>query len=103
MKKIVIVAAVLALFIVAVYGILISKNSKSRQVLQKSSMKLTSSAFSNNSKIPAKYTCDGKNINPPLEISEVPQNAKSLVLLVDDPDSPIETFDQWVLYNISPS
>ena len=65
-------------------------------------MKITSSAFQNNSKIPKKYTCDGENINPPLSFVDVPQNAKSLVLIMDDPDAPMGTFVHWVLFNVSP-
>ena len=72
-------------------------------------MELKSNAFENNGKIPSKYTCDGDNINPQLSISEVPKNAKSLVLIMDDPDIPkeiksnrgIDVFDHWVVFNIS--
>lgn len=63
-------------------------------------MKITSSAFENNTKIPGKYTCDGENVNPPLSIFDVPLNAKSLVLIVDDPDAPSKTWVHWVLYDI---
>ena len=58
--------------------------------------------FQNNTKIPGKYTCDGENVNPPLEFIDVPTNAKSLVLIVDDPDAPMGTFVHWVLFNVSP-
>ena len=66
------------------------------------SLKITSSAFSDNSLIPAKYTCDGENINPPLEISGVPESAKSLALIVDDPDAPVGLWIHWVAWNINP-
>lgn len=65
-------------------------------------MKITSSAFIHNTKIPSKYTCDGEDVNPPLEFSDVPENAKSLALIVDDPDAPMGTWVHWVLFNIPP-
>lgn len=58
------------------------------------------SVFNEGEKIPSKYTCDGINVNPPLEFIDVPKNAKSLVLIVDDPDSPSKIFTHWILWNI---
>jgi len=71
-------------------------------------MKLISKVFLYGGDIPSKYTCDGKNINPPLVISEVPEEAVSLVLLMDDPDVPTHLredgmWDHWVVYNIPPT
>ena len=63
-------------------------------------MKITSTAFAHNTMIPKKYTCQGSDINPPLEISRIPEAAKSLVLIVDDPDAPGATWVHWVVYNI---
>lgn len=66
-------------------------------------MQLTSSAFLNNQSIPQKYTCEGEGINPPLTISNVPDDAQSLVLLIDDPDAPGGIFNHWVVWNIPPT
>lgn len=66
-------------------------------------MQVTSTAFQHNEPIPAKYSCEGANVNPPLTFSEVPKKAKSLVLLVEDPDAPNGTFTHWVLYDMPPT
>jgi len=66
-------------------------------------MNITSPVFANNQMMPAKYTCDGDNINPPLQISGIPATAKSLALIVDDPDALQGTFVHWVVWNISPA
>ncbi len=72
------------------------------------SLTIQSSAFNHNGAIPSRYTCDGENISPPLSWSGVPENAKSLVLIVDDPDAPDPkapktTWVHWVLYNVPPA
>lgn len=69
---------------------------------------LTSSAFEPNGPIPPIHTCDGNDISPPLSWSGVPAGAKSLALIVDDPDAPDpaapqRTWVHWVLYNIDPA
>ncbi len=66
-------------------------------------MRITSSAFEQNGSIPAKYTCKGENINPPLTFEDVPKEAKSLVLIVEDPDAPSKMWVHWVLFNLSPN
>jgi Raf kinase inhibitor-like YbhB/YbcL family protein len=64
---------------------------------------IKSSVFENNKTIPKKYTCQGENINPHLTIEGIPKAAKSLVLIMDDPDAPSGTFDHWIVWNIPPS
>ena len=69
--------------------------------------KLTSQAFQPNGPIPSKYTCEGSDTSPPLEWTEAPPVAKSLALIVDDPDAPDPAKPQrvyvhWVVYNIPP-
>lgn len=63
---------------------------------------VSSSSFKNGQPIPQKYTCDGKNFNPPLQIVGAPHVAKSLSLIVEDPDAPNGTFTHWIVYNINP-
>src|SRR5262245_35807072 len=66
-------------------------------------LKLESSAFKEKGSIAKQYCCDWKDISPPMRWEGVPQGAKSLVLIVDDPDAPRKTWVHWVLYNIPPS
>lgn len=66
-------------------------------------MTITSSAIQANGNILPQYTADGANMSPPLTFSEIPIEAKSLVLIVDDPDAPSGTFTHWVLFDMPPS
>jgi len=61
---------------------------------------ITSPAFEKNKLIPSKYTCDGDDVNPPLNIEGIPKETKSLVLIVDDPDASKGTWDHWIVWNI---
>lgn len=63
-------------------------------------MYLDSPAFEHHQTIPKKYTCDGEDVSPPLSFQELPPGAKSLVLIVDDPDAPSGTFDHWIVWNL---
>jgi len=62
-----------------------------------------SPAFEKNKYIPIKYSCDGDEINPPLTIEGIPIAAKTLALILDDPDAPRGTFDHWIVWNIPPN
>jgi Raf kinase inhibitor-like YbhB/YbcL family protein len=70
--------------------------------VKEGTMQISSPAFGENQTIPAKYTCDGAETSPPLHIAGVPAPARSLVLVVDDPDAPGGTFDHWLLFDIPP-
>lgn len=63
-------------------------------------MRISSPAFAAGQSIPSKYTCDGEDLIPPLEFSDVPPNAKTLALIMDDPDAPMGTWDHWLVWNI---
>ena len=63
-------------------------------------MQLLSQAFVNNELIPAKYTCDGENVSPPLMWQDVSANTKSFALIIEDPDAPAGLWTHWILYNI---
>ncbi|PWU23517.1 YbhB/YbcL family Raf kinase inhibitor-like protein [Candidatus Cerribacteria bacterium 'Amazon FNV 2010 28 9'] len=65
-------------------------------------MTITSLDFQPNQPIPAEFTCDGSNTAPTLEFTDIPINAKSLVLIMDDPDSPSGVWTHWMMYNIDP-
>jgi len=71
------------------------------------SFSITSTAFEAGQEIPAQYTCDGKDISPPLQWADAPTGTQSLVLIVDDPDAPDPeapklTWVHWILYNLPP-
>lgn len=65
-------------------------------------LNITSPAFSHDELIPTKYSCEGIDVNPELNIASVPENAKSLALIMHDPDAPMDGgFTHWVMWNIS--
>jgi Raf kinase inhibitor-like YbhB/YbcL family protein len=63
-------------------------------------IKVSSTAFTHEGLIPEKYTCDGINISPPLDLKDIPDDAKCLVLIIDDPDALITTWVHWIVWNI---
>lgn len=66
-------------------------------------LNVSSQAFKPGHLIPIKYTCEGENINPPLEITHIPQETESMVIILEDPDAPIRTWVHWLVWNIPPA
>lgn len=102
MKKILTGVIIIVAVLLAATAIVLKGGESEEIKIPTTNMKITSPAFENNSKIPSKYTCDGESISPPLSFVDVPENAKSLALVVDDPDAPMGTFTHWILFNIDP-
>lgn len=66
-------------------------------------LEVFSTVFSHNGHIPSEYTCDGKDINPPIEVNKIPEGTRTLALIMEDPDAPRGVFDHWLVWNISPN
>lgn len=90
-------------FLIVVFSMIMPDYSQNRRTYSasfKGGFMELKSVFLNNERIPSKYTCDGENSGPELYVSGVPSNAKSLVLIIDDPDAPMGLFTHYVLFNI---
>lgn len=108
-------ALFVGVILIAVYALQLKQSPADSGIIETAqsnmttSLSITSPAFENNGRIPSAYTCDGdRKINPPLAFSGVPEGAKSLALIMDDPDVPKAlhadgVYDHWVLFNIPPS
>src|SRR2546423_9287862 len=103
--------AVLKTGMVATFGLIVQLSCSGAQqpaaqapantsLQQKTGIQLTSTALKEGESIPRQYTCDGIDISPPLEWTGLPKSAKTIALVVDDPDAPSGTFVHWVLYNL---
>ncbi|ARS37716.1 YbhB/YbcL family Raf kinase inhibitor-like protein [Pontibacter actiniarum] len=66
-------------------------------------LQVSSPAFEYGEKIPVQHTCDGRNINPTLEIDDLPERTQSLVVMVNDPDAPSGTWSHWLMWDIAPT
>ena len=66
-------------------------------------MKLTSPAFADGQALPARYTCDGEDVSPELQWTDVPDGTSSMALTCEDPDAPGRTFTHWVIWNLDPT
>jgi Raf kinase inhibitor-like YbhB/YbcL family protein len=64
---------------------------------------IRSPAFENNKLMSSKYTCDGEDVNPPLNVEGIPEKTKSLALIVEDPDAPAGLWIHWLVWNIPPA
>lgn len=90
------------IYVLLFLSVFLISNVMSQEVVKTGGLKILSSAFENNKNIPRQYTCDGLNVNPPLKIENVPQEAKSLALVFDDIDAPRGSYVHWILWNIDP-
>ena len=67
------------------------------------SLQISSPSFKENEMIPSTFTCEGDSINPAISVKNIPQQTKSLALIMEDPDATRGTFDHWIMWNIDPN
>ncbi len=103
-SKILILFLLLIVCVVAVMFFLESKQAQKNQLKLNNiaNMVIKSPDFKDNEFIPSVYTCEGENISPQIDFYDVPSDAQSLVLIMDDPDTSMGTFNHWIMWNISP-
>lgn len=71
--------------------------------IQPSTLTVTSPDFEHEGEIPSRFTCDGEDSNPTLNIQGIPEGTKSLAIIMEDPDVPLTTFNHWIIWNIPPT
>ena len=89
-----------AAFILSIFIFIFGVLGRLEEIKGGGSMEITSPAFKHNEYIPVKYTCEGEDINPPLSISNIPEDAKSLALIMEDPDAPAGVWVHWVVFDM---
>ncbi|MEM3326909.1 MAG: YbhB/YbcL family Raf kinase inhibitor-like protein, partial [Thermoproteus sp.] len=99
----VIISIVVVVAVVVLLALYYSGGRTPAAVQSGAKIYVASPAFANGSTIPAQYTCDGPDVSPQLEWSGVPKGAKSLLVVMVDPDAPGGQFIHWVLYNVPPN
>ncbi len=100
--KIFYLIVIISILFLGLQGCNVADNGHELDININDGMKITSDAFEDNQNIPAKYTCDGQDISPPLDFSGVPPEAESLALIMEDPDAPAKAWIHWVVWNIDP-
>ncbi len=103
LKNMIILMLTPCVIFVATFPILADEpKGEPEEEVEMTELELKSDAFKQEETIPEKYTCDGDNISPQLSWSRPPEGTKELVLICDDPDAPVGTWDHWVLYGLAP-
>jgi hypothetical protein len=94
------ILSLMVLFLFCQQGEKKTEKKEVKKEEMKMEIKITSPAFEHEGMIPVKYTCDGDDISPPLKWEGVPENAKGIAIICDDPDAPMGTWVHWVLYDL---
>jgi Raf kinase inhibitor-like YbhB/YbcL family protein len=85
------------------HGGIADRDTGSKDGPEVSHMTISSTAFQDSNSIPVEYTCKGQDVSPTLRFDGVPASARSLALIVEDPDAPAGLWVHWVVYNIPPA
>jgi Raf kinase inhibitor-like YbhB/YbcL family protein len=91
------------LILVVMTGPALGRMAGAREAANMGDLHISSPAFVHNGTIPVRHTCDGGDVSPSLTITGVPASARSLALIVDDPDAPGGDWVHWVVWNIPPT
>lgn len=103
MTKRMLIIGIIVILIITICIIGCVEEKQEEKQMEIGNMKLSSSVFENEGAIPSEYTCDGADVSPSLTFSGIPENTKSLALIMDDPDAPMGTWVHWLIWNIPPN